>query len=94
VLLPALLQRSAFRVIGRRFDDGYEAGAVLHLCTGVVDISNVWSTSEALDWTELVGAATALFPGRALVGYEHGAGLEHAAAAGFATLGPQRVWVR
>jgi hypothetical protein len=94
VLLPALLQRSAFRVIGKRQDDGYGAGAVLHLGTGVVDISNVWSTSEGLDWSELVSAAAALFPGRALVGYEYGADLEYASAAGFVTLGPQRVWIR
>jgi hypothetical protein len=95
VLLPALLQRSAFRVIGkRRDDDGYVAGAVLHLGAGVVDISNVWSAPETLDWCELVDAAAALFPGRALVGYEDGADLDHAQAAGFALLGPQRVWVR
>lgn len=94
VLLPALLQRSAFRVIGKRHDDGYGAGAVLHLCTGIVEITNVWSTSERLDWTDLVGAATALFPGRALVGYAHGAALQDASAAGFVTLGPQRVWIR
>jgi hypothetical protein len=94
VLLPALLQRSAFRVIGKRSVDGFGAGAVLHLCTGVVDISNVWTTSESLDWTELVSTAAAMFPGRALVGYEHGSDLEPAVAAGFATLGPQRVWIR
>jgi len=94
VLLPALLQRSAFRVIGKRYDDGYGAGAVLHLCSGVVDISNVWSTSKDLDWTDLVHAAAALFPGRALVGYQRGADLENASAAGFDTLGPQRVWIR
>jgi hypothetical protein len=93
-LLPALLQRSAFRVLGRSHDDGYDAGAVLHLGTGVVDVSNVWSTSPDLDWTEIVRAAAALFPGRALVGYERGADLEHASAAGFTALGPQRVWVR
>lgn len=94
VLLPALLQRSAFRLIGKRHEGGYIAGAVLHLCSGVVDVSNVWTTSEDLDWTELVIAAAALFPGRALVGYEYGANLEYASAAGFATLGPQRVWIR
>ena len=94
VLLPSLLQRSAFRVIGRRDQDGYQAGAVLHLCTGVVAISNVWSTSAGLDWIDLVSAASALFPGRALVGYQHGADLESAREAGFATQGPQRVWIR
>ena len=94
VLLPALLQRSAFRVIGKKHDDGYRAGAVLHLGTGVVDISNVWSTSMRVDWTDLVGAATALFPGRALVGYSHGTTLQDASAAGFVPLGPHRVWIR
>ncbi len=94
VLIPALLQRSAFRVIGKREDDGYTAGAVLHLGAAVVDVSNVWSTSEDLDWSELVDAASAVFPGRALVGYEDGADLEHASTAGFSTLGPHRVWIR
>lgn len=94
VLIPALLQRSAFRVIGKRQDDGYTARAVLHLGAAVVDVSNVWSTSEGLDWSEHVDAASALFPGRVLVGYGYGADLEHASAAGFPTLGPQRVWVR
>lgn len=93
VLLPGLLQRSAFRVIGKRCDGGYGAGAVLHLCSGVVDLSNVWTIAEDLDWAELVRAAAALFPGRALVGYELGSDLERATDAGFATLGPQRVWI-
>jgi len=94
VLLPALLQRSAFRLIGKEHRDGFGAGAVLQLCTGVVSISNVWTTMEGLDWTELVSAATGLFPGRALVGYESGADLESALTAGFAICGPQRVWIR
>ena len=75
VHLPALLQRFAFRVIGRTDRLGYgdyDAGAVLHLCTGMVDISNVWTVSEGLDWAELVAAAAATFPGRALIGYERG----------------------
>jgi len=83
VLTPGLLHRSAFRVLGRRDGDGYGAGVVLHLGTGTVSLSNVWSTSAGLDWTELVSAAAAVFPGRALVGYERGDGLEGALAAGF-----------
>lgn len=98
VLLPTLLQRSSFRIIGRAVDGdpegGYDAGAVLHLCGGVVDVSNVWTVTEGLDWDELVRAAAATFPERALVGYEYGPDLERASAAGFATVGPQRVWVR
>jgi hypothetical protein len=94
VLLPALLQRSGFRVIGKGVEGGYGAGAVLHLCAGVVDISNVWTIAGGLDWTEIVNAAAAVFPGRALVGYEYGADLDDATAAGFVPVGPQRVWVR
>lgn len=47
-----------------------------------------------LDWTDLVRVAAAVLPGRALVGYERGADLEGATAAGFTALGPQRIWVR
>jgi hypothetical protein len=94
VLLSGLLHRSAFRLLGKGQDNDYGAGAVLHLCSGVVGISNVWTTAEALDWSELVDAAAALFPGRALVGYEYGTDLEYALAAGFAAIGPQRVWIR
>jgi hypothetical protein len=85
-----VLQRSAFQLIGNEHQHGFGAGAVLHLGTGVVSISNGWSTVEGWDWTELVNAAAALFPRRALVGYEYGADLESALAAGFATCGPQR----
>lgn len=99
VLLPTLLHRSAFCVIGREAGGGgrpgrFGAGAVLHLGTGVVDISNVWTTTEQLDWAELIGAAAAVFPGRALVGYEHGTDLASALAAGFTAVGPQHVWIR
>lgn len=93
VLLPALLHRSVFRMLGKRDEGGYSAGAVLHVGTGAVSISNVWSAS-GLDWTELVDAAAAEFPGRALNGYERGRDLEDALAAGFTAVGPQRVWVR
>jgi hypothetical protein len=94
VLLPGLLHRSAFRIIGKRRDDDFAAGAVLHLCAGVVDISNVWTSAQDADWAETVDAAAALFPGRALVGYEQGTDLEHAVESGFVEVGPQRVWIR
>ena len=94
VLLPALLDRSSFRVLAKRQDDDLVAGAVLHLGTGAVDVSNVWSTDSGGTWDDIVGLADALFPGRDLVGYESGGDLDQARAAGFATLGPQLVWVR
>lgn len=99
VLLPGLLDRSGFMVLARDgssgTDDGPGGGAVTHLCGGVVDVSNVWTDgSEELHWSELVAVVGALYPGRALVGYEQGEGLVAAREAGFQDVGPQRVWVR
>ncbi|HEU5486673.1 MAG TPA: hypothetical protein VFU98_17340 [Microlunatus sp.] len=94
VLLPSLLERSSFCVLGERRDDDYVAGVVLHLGTGVVDISNAWALGPSSKWPAMVAAAGALFPGRALVGYEYGTDLDRAQEAGFAATGPQRVWVR
>lgn len=97
VLLPGLLERSSFVVLGKRGDDdtgATTAGVVLHLGTGAVSVSNLWADDPDRVWAEVVSAAGALFPGRALVGYESGADLECARAAGFTAVGPQRVWVR
>lgn len=94
VLLPALLQRSAFRLVGRRSGDGFGAGAVLHLGSAVVGVSNVWTTAGLADWIDVVRVATALFPHRSLVGYELGGDLDQAQAAGFTAVGPHRVWIR
>jgi len=80
---------------GHFVDAAPTAGAVARLGTGVVEISNVWaSPREELDWSELVAAVAARFPGRALVGWAHGPALEHAQHAGFSAVGLQHVWVR
>jgi hypothetical protein len=96
VLLPGLLERSSFVVLGKRGrdSDDISAGVVLHLCTGAVSVSNLWADDPDPVWAEVVSAASALFPGRALVGYEYGADLERAQTVGFAAVGTQRVWVR
>jgi hypothetical protein len=94
VLLPGLLDRSSFRVLARHADGLLVGGAVTHLCSGVVEISNVWAWHDTADWNELVAAAAALHPGRPIVGYEHGAGLAQAIDAGFVDVGPQVVWIR
>lgn len=94
VLLPGLLDRSSFRILAKRRDDAVVAGAVLHLGSGTVDVSNTWAVDPAGEWEDVVAAAAALFPGRALVGYESGVDLDQARDAGFVALGPQRVWVR
>lgn len=93
VLLPAILERSSFLVLAREADgNAPTAGAVLHLGTGAAAVTNVWSTGGDV-WDDLVHNATATWPGRALVGYESGADLDAALAAGFEDVGPQLVWV-
>lgn len=94
-LLPGLLHRSSFRVLARTADGTPNAGAVTHLGSGVVLVSNVWSAPDVeLDWSELIAAVVALHPGRALVGWECGPALTQALDAGFVDIGPQRVWLR
>ena len=95
VLLPELLSRPGFTVVGLRVQGQLVAGAVLHTCAGVVDLSNVWTAPRREpDWPELVRVAHAIHPGLAIVGFEHGDALAHARAAGFADVGPQLVWIR
>jgi hypothetical protein len=96
VLLPGLLDRSSFLVLSRRGVDDADitGGVVLHLGTAAVSVSNLWADEPDQVWAEVVSAAAALFPGRALVGYEYGTDLERAQSVGFAAIGPQRVWVR
>lgn len=94
VLLSGLLDRSSFRVLAKRQGDTLVAGAVLHLGAGAVDVSNLWAAEPGGAWDDVVTVAAALFPQRALVGYESGVDLDQARDAGFVALGPQRVWVR
>jgi hypothetical protein len=95
VLLPGLLQRAHFRIAARRVDGEIVAGAVLRLGTGVVDVSNVYSTpGHSVDWDELAALAGHHFPGRSLVGYERGAALGSAVHAGFVSCGELNVFVR
>lgn len=45
-------------------------------------------------WAALVRALSAGFPGMPIVGYERGADLSLAKAAGFVAIGPLRLWCR
>lgn len=93
VLLPGVLDRSSFQVLARGPQDAPTGGAVLHLGTGVVAVTNVWSQPADDVWPALVQTTSALWPGRDLVGYEHGDDLTAATAAGFADVGPHLIWV-
>ncbi|MFF3018055.1 hypothetical protein [Streptomyces sp. NPDC057939] len=72
------------------------AGAVLSLGGGVVGVSNLFAPDPAGSdsaWAAAVGAAHELWPGLHVVGYEHGEDLDAAVRAGFAPIGPLRVWL-
>ncbi|MFF4367666.1 hypothetical protein [Streptomyces sp. NPDC001594] len=73
------------------------AGAVLSTGGGVVGVSNVFGRSgEDIDsaWPAALDAAARHWPGLPVVGYEHGDGLDAAVRAGFAPIGPLRVWLQ
>ncbi|MGD9957866.1 hypothetical protein [Nocardioides sp.] len=93
VLLPGLLERSAFGFLCLQHDGEVVAGAVTHLCAGVVSVSNVWGGPQ-LDWAELLRVVADRWPDRAIVGYERGSELSQALEAGFSDVGPQLVWMR
>ncbi|MFD5412903.1 hypothetical protein [Streptomyces nojiriensis] len=66
------------------------AGGVASTGGGVVGVSNVFGAA----WAGVLGAAAVRWPALDVVGYEHGEDLEAAVRAGFAPIGPLRVWLR
>jgi hypothetical protein len=77
-----------------RCGDEVVAGVIANRSAEVVGLSNLVVLGHDVDevWTSAVGAVSARFPGLPLVGYELGASLEAARDAGFASVGPLRVW--
>lgn len=95
VLPLRLLREPSVRILAAHHDGLLVAGAILTLTGAVVGLSNVVQVLGAapLVWDRLGSVVAAHGPGRPIVGYEHGADLERALAAGFADLGPVRVWL-
>lgn len=95
VLLPGVLDNPRFRILARHREGALAGGAVTHLGTDVVDLSNVWGGDDDPSvYDEVLAAVQALHPGRAVTGYAAGAELEEMLARGFTAIGPQRVWIR
>ncbi len=73
------------------------AGAIANHSGAVVGLSNLFGpdgpTQSLATWAGAIAAAREAFPGQPLVGYEAGADLAAAQAAGFAAIGPLQVWV-
>jgi hypothetical protein len=82
-------------IVAVRGEEGVVAGAIGNRSDGVVGVSNLFSTIDPdRVWAGAVAAIAAHFPGHPLVGYEAGDDLAAAHRAGFASLGPLRVWLR
>ncbi|MCA6091127.1 hypothetical protein LE181_02945 [Streptomyces sp. SCA3-4] len=96
VFRPALLDDPSVLVLAFHRGEDLCGGVVLNRGSGVVGLSNLFTTDDsdpAAAWTSAITAAAAHFPGLPQVGYEHGDDLAHARAAGFSVLGPLRVWL-
>ena len=94
VVVPALLNSDDFRFYGTGSAAG--AGFALSRGGGVVAGSHVFAGSADLVtvWSDLIVVGGLTYPGLDLVGYELGADLQAALVAGFAGIGPLRVWMR
>ncbi|SDS83839.1 hypothetical protein SAMN04488543_2483 [Friedmanniella luteola] len=92
-LPPVLLAQEGLHVFAA---DEVGAGFVLSRTGPVVGVAYAvpGTADPAALWADLVGLARRRHPGADLVGYERGADLEHARAAGFAVTGSLRVWMR
>ena len=79
-----------------RLDGKVAAGGIANRSPGVVGLSNTFSAADFAEetWAALVSCASAAFPNTPLVGYERDAELQLATSAGFAPIGPLRVWCR
>lgn len=91
--LPASELTGHSVVLARESGGESAVGCVVTEAAGVVGLSNV-AAPDADTWRELLGVVAARWPGTPVVGYEHGADLDAARDAGFADLGPLRVWAR
>jgi len=95
VFAPALLGNPGIGVMAGWDGDDIIAGCVLAPTDSLVGLSNIFADPSAgvEPQAEAAAIGQAMFPDKALVGYEHGAALEAALEAGFAPLGPLTVWV-
>jgi hypothetical protein len=96
IIRAELLADPAVRIFAGRNDERgpIVAGVIANATGSVVGVSNVFGEEPQVVWHDLQGVVAAAFPGRPLVGYEHGDPLGHAGEAGFSAIGPLRIWVR
>lgn len=100
ILRPALLAEPGVTFLARRASDDPSApvvaGAVVHVTGEVAGLGNVFALDDDLDraWGAAAAAAREVAGGRPLVGWEAGASVDAAVAAGCERLGPLSVWLK
>lgn len=87
-----LLVDPVVHLVRRR--DGSGCAVVCSAVPGVAGVSNVVSSDPERTWAELRAWCADQLPGRAVVGWESGAALDAARAAGLMGVGALRVWRR
>jgi hypothetical protein len=94
--LPQLLDRDDVAILALSAPRGALGTAILNRSPGVVGLSNVLTGGADPTETFLIAAeaASRLFPGMDIVGYEWGPLLDSAQEAGFQVIGGLRVWMR
>jgi hypothetical protein len=102
---PGLLTDPAVVILAGRAEGGrLMAGAIATIGADAIGISNVFAadaatvrdpeTARDAVFGPAAAAIAGRFPDRPLVGYLSGTGVDAALAAGFAAVGPLRVWLR
>lgn len=96
IFMPRLLASDGVALFAAEQAGEITGGGALIMAAGVVGASNVFSAlvDHTDVWHGLLDQAERLYPGAAVVGYEHGDDLEIARMAGFDPVGPLRVWAR
>lgn len=93
---PSLLADPSVAILAGYRGQQLIAGGIANSSDAVVGLSNVFAppSLEALVWAGLLTSTQTVFPGKHVVGYEHGAGLEAARTCGFEEIGGLNVWLR
>jgi hypothetical protein len=92
---PELLADQTVTVLGARVGERWTDAVILTRRDAVVGLSNlVVGDDPERAWAGAVTAIDSMFPGKSIVGYEHGEDLEHAVQQGFTPIGPLRVWLK
>ena len=94
--LPLLLANPSVAILAGYRGQQLIAGGIAHSSDAVVGLSNVFTPPNlgAPAWAGLWTSTQTAFPGKPVVGYEHGTSLEAARTCGFEEIGGLNVWLR